>query len=548
MPKDHRLLVLVPTISLLFALAIGIQTGGSDHVVYLLPGMRLADPTFLTTDWFLNTASVPHRAFMYTVAAMAWTGHLVSWLAVATILQSVLLAIGVWFLAVRLYDEPVVPWGLTLVALAATHTRGVGLSWLLVPQYSAATISAVAIVGGLAVLANGRNEIVAGLLFGLGALFHANFAVLMVPVLGLTAIYLVVAGQPRKAIALVLPCIVLGSPTYLQVVAHIREPQVDLASSINVARFSHNYDPRTWGPAQGLLFGVAVAAGAVGIGLRPPRESKPFFIAIVTMVVMTVTTLVIGYAGLSETVINAMPWRLSSIVMVCLFLAIAAAVFAPPEVGPWFWLRRTLLVVIGLAAVVALIFGSDRQIRLGAAAATFLFFASRSGWLSRGGPRAGRVGLPLAAGVLVLGLLPAVWQGIRDSHVEIRTEAASPPELYEWVRANTPSDAVFAIPPGWTDFRLLARRAIITDHRSPPIDAAGLVAWAERLEDLTGLRPGPDAAPFDTAFLAADCGRMSRLATRYGARYGIRRTGMPPCGQLVYSGPDFAVVDMLAEP
>ncbi|HEX8114510.1 MAG TPA: DUF6798 domain-containing protein, partial [Kofleriaceae bacterium] len=61
--------------------------------------------------------------------------------------------------------------------------------------------------------------------------------------------------------------------------------------------------------------------------------------------------------------------------------------------------------------------------------------------------------------------------------------AADPQELalYRWVREATPIDALFVAPPSLSLFRLLARRAIIADTKSPPLQPALMVRWYHRL-------------------------------------------------------------------
>jgi hypothetical protein len=49
------------------------------------------------------------------------------------------------------------------------------------------------------------------------------------------------------------------------------------------------------------------------------------------------------------------------------------------------------------------------------------------------------------------------------------------------VREATPIDALFVAPPSLSLFRLLARRAIVADTKSPPLQPALMVSWYRRL-------------------------------------------------------------------
>jgi hypothetical protein len=143
--------------------------------------------------------------------------------------------------------------------------------------------------------------------------------------------------------------------------------------------------------------------------------------------------------------------------------------------------------------------------------------------------------------VVLLAFLPFAWSGLTASHIDFRAESEQRSVLYAWVLNHTPEDARFAVPPGWSDFRLLARRAIIT-HKSPPVEPADVMEWVDRLRAVTGLPPQTESAPLDSAFLAFDCGRIAGLKDRYGIGYAIRSTNSPPCGHVVFSEGDLAVV------
>jgi hypothetical protein len=60
-------------------------------------------------------------------------------------------------------------------------------------------------------------------------------------------------------------------------------------------------------------------------------------------------------------------------------------------------------------------------------------------------------------------------------------------ELYHWAREHTPVDAVFLTPPDLGGFRLLARRAIYVDFKSPPLVPDELIEWYRRLCLVTGV-------------------------------------------------------------
>jgi hypothetical protein len=91
---------------------------------------------------------------------------------------------------------------------------------------------------------------------------------------------------------------------------------------------------------------------------------------------------------------------------------------------------------------------------------------------------AGRACAALAA----IALAAALWASPRGAGMTA-VPAADPDQLalYRWIREATPLDALFVAPPSLSLFRLMARRAIIADTKSPPLQPALMVRWYRRL-------------------------------------------------------------------
>ncbi len=60
----------------LFALALGAHYGVSDQNLYLLPGIRLANPAFLGRDWYVTQTAQHYAAFTHLVYALQKVGPL----------------------------------------------------------------------------------------------------------------------------------------------------------------------------------------------------------------------------------------------------------------------------------------------------------------------------------------------------------------------------------------------------------------------------------------------------------------------------------------
>jgi hypothetical protein len=89
----------------------------------------------------------------------------------------------------------------------------------------------------------------------------------------------------------------------------------------------------------------------------------------------------------------------------------------------------------------------------------------------------------LRAGLVAATMLGLSVLGTRDTLLHPRVEfggSADEVALYAWAR-GTELDAVVLTPPELGAFRLLGRRAIIADTKSPPLYPDELVAWYRRL-------------------------------------------------------------------
>ncbi len=59
-------------------------------------------------------------------------------------------------------------------------------------------------------------------------------------------------------------------------------------------------------------------------------------------------------------------------------------------------------------------------------------------------------------------------------------------ELYQFVTANTPKDAIFLIPPALSSFRNGAKRAVVVDLQNALFEDDALAEWFRRIKDISG--------------------------------------------------------------
>ena len=99
-----------------------------------------------------------------------------------------------------------------------------------------------------------------------------------------------------------------------------------------------------------------------------------------------------------------------------------------------------------------------------------------------------------------------------------------------WISENTPADARFFTPRLSQTFKWYARRAEVATWKDVPQDAAALVAWWNRIQDVfaTG-SPLPEFRWRENA-VEMEPEQLKKLAKKYDAEYLIAPVGNPPAG------------------
>ena len=96
--------------------------------------------------------------------------------------------------------------------------------------------------------------------------------------------------------------------------------------------------------------------------------------------------------------------------------------------------------------------------------------------------------------------------------------------LTDWVRQNTPPDAIFLVNPSQGLFRVAAERAIVVDFTAFPFNDQTMAGWQRRLFDVYGV-PSQDGFPavpeLRDNYTAITDAQMHALKQKYGATYAV---------------------------
>lgn len=464
---------------LVFAAYAGWPVPDPNEPHYLGKAKHYYDPSWIADDFFLDSVD-SHWTFYVTcgwmsrevaLPTMAWVGRFVTWLLLATAWRR--------------------------------------LSWALLPQWGAAVVSAALfvalnenfhmagewVVGGFeakgfayALVFAGLTELVRGrwnatwILLGVASAFHVlvgGWTVIAVGICWLT----IRAGRP--SFGAMLPGLVVGGLLSL--------PGLLPGMAIN---FGADRD-------------IVARANVIYVYERLPHHLS--FFGIANPLCNRFALLVAGWIVLALVVAgDDGRRRVRSVVNASLVIALAGVLLSvwglsrPELAASWlrfYWFRLAdAFVPLGVAlwtvALVARLTASRPKWRAAATIALLAF----AGW-------------QLAPQIMARFADPiprADKPGKVQNHVDWR-------DACEWIAVHVPAGARFLTPRTAQTFKWYAARSEVVTWKDLPQDAAGIVAWRERLEDLYGT--GDAEEPWYDSLAETPRDRLLAAAQKYQAGY-----------------------------
>jgi hypothetical protein len=538
-PARRQAILEVALIFLLYFLFAGGEPPGVNESHYLCKAKHYWNPAWCRHDLFLNSADA-HAAFYWSLGwitqfasltASAWIGRICVWLLQAWAWRRLS-----WSLVPR-------PWRalLTAAVYLALLKRGHMAGEWVVGDVEAKGIAYVFVFLGLEALIRQRWQWVFPLL-GAGAAFHVLVGGWAVVAAGIAWLVLRLgrySGEalpsPRSLLPSLAAGFVLSLPGLLPGLLLDRGTPPDVVAAGTVAyvypRLSHHLVVHRFPPEYLVRHGaLMLLAGALAWGTwRQPSLRRLYAFTLGAVLVAGVgvaidQALIYQEPSLSARLLRYYWYRLSDAtvplaVAMCLgWLTIdsesqrAAPTHPPPAWKPWLLIA---LMTVGTANIVEL-------------------YARRR---VQGVPESA-LALDLRHGDAVL----SVAQRHRDWTA-----------CCEWIAAHTDPDATFLTPRGQQTFKWYAGRSEVVSWKDAPQDAASLVAWLRRYEDV---HPHPSGEPImfgpeiDPALPESE--RYKKLGEKYHARYVLidRAVTSSPAGLLrVYPqgghfNPSFAVYQL----
>jgi hypothetical protein len=506
---------LAPSLSVAAGVAItllirGYRFGESNHTVYLVDALRRIDPSLLRNDWWANSTLQYHFVFNALTAALMRAGILESTFLVGYLLLAVLLHVA-WRRLVLLLGGTEGTY-LVSVVLFYALAGGVGLGMYHFLQDGAflpSNVANVAMLWGVCFWIAGVPAL-AGTCLGVAGLFHINHALAG---LGLWGGATLLEGRRvlgrswwvGGATTLLLSAVQVVPAAGVVLSRSGGLPLNEFVDLFVRLRHPHHFDPRAWHWGVWLAFLLPLPFVAAWVRCSPvaPETRRRAFVLFVLFAAMLVLALAgAGFWFISEALVQLNLYRFSIYPKLLSCVALAWLLWDATLRARPFVIVGLLLVTAGVAVV-----------------------AASTGLLAPPTLRS-----PL--GLKVVGL-----QGDDPAY---KATAA-------WARDNTPTDAVFLVPPDEESFRVYAHRAIVVNYKGVPQLSGELPAWRDRLRDVLDLdTPGLLALPRPMGqTLAAIRARYEALppdhhasaARKYGARYVVvgHPVGPEPDWRLVHA-------------
>ncbi len=481
----------------------------TNQATYLLDPLHRAMPELFHRDWFVSDTPPYLPVFgwlaqwLYVVDAEGQVAfaiaHVVVMLASYAAIYALVRAVrGGWreFL---------------IVASFVTVTKGISMggSYLLVGYLQPSSLATVGWLVAMAALATDRY-LLCGIAAAAGGALHANFLVLGIGLFTLAAF-------ARRDVSLRDHAKILGPQ--LAVLACFAPSLFGAAGVDDKALWilTHFHAPVHYAPGRLIRWIPPLAAWQLGAaaglylleGIKPARVLWRF--SLVAFGIVAGSALAIRFAGLES--LTQVRWsRIGPFGELACKVLIAAALVRHATAPRALSMRARVLVALGLLApmietgrhLVALV--PWPAIAVGSVLVLLVLV-----------PRVARVAVTALA---VVSLAFALWASPRGDGLRNATNA--PDEeiaLARWVRETTPVDALFLAPPSEYRFRLLARRAMVLDTKSPPLRPDLLVEWYRRLCAMTLYPDAPTFEAVEKKYDELTAEQLQQVAHQFGADY-----------------------------
>jgi hypothetical protein len=461
-----------------------------NQMTYMTEPLHRVHPELFRNDWLVSTTTNYHR--MFTEAASwlyRWDDSGVTSTAIAHFVVMVLTIVAMYLVITALVPRYTIAiFAIVLGWLAIDGDRSLAGSYIWAGYLQPSSIATAGWIFALAAFLR-RMPLATGIALALAGLVHANFLIIGVPLFATAELAMDRAKPLPRLAKLLVPQLVVAFVLAPDILAAADQSDPDLALWV-LTRFHAplHYLPR-WivhgipGFARWPLLALAVAPVALA-GSGPAIRRLIAWYAIGTALCLGVLVLAMIPPLLPLTRLYV--WRAAPFVELAAQIVVATAVASGiDDPARWralpVWRRYAAVGLAGFTIAYTIIWphteSSIPLIVVGAGVAV--------AFVVRASHRVAPIAV-VAASVLIYPI-HARWYAISESQIGVDTTGPDAEALYAWARDHTPVDAEFVVPLDLRSFRLLARRAVYVDLKSPPLRPDELVAWYRRICRLVGI-------------------------------------------------------------
>jgi hypothetical protein len=494
-PMRRSLLVWLSVIAVaaFVAHACGYSFGIANQATYFLQPLHRAHPELLRHDWLVTSTAEYHSVFSFLAGLLfrvddsgATAFGIVHFAVMVTLVCGVFLVVrGATTRAALASFVLVVGW------LTVNGERSVAGSYLWSCYLQPSLVASAGWLVALALHVRGR-PLATGLALATSGVFHANFLLLGIGMFGLAELVADRDRRARRLSLLLAPQLVALAVIAPEIFAHTGSSDPERALWVLVQFHAPVHYKPSWivrtlpSLVRWIALAIVVAPVALELGDRAAVRRLVWWSAIAGTLCALGAVIMMLPPLLPLTRLYV--WRLAPFAMVAAQIVIALAV-AATIANPRCWREQPRWRRI--AAVVLVVWIAARLPFLLPAPADW------SVWLTIAAIAVAWIVTPrwrsVVLATLALATLAApLWYRRGDllaPKTGITTDGTDTDALYTWARTSSPVDAEFMTPPDLYRFRLVARRAVYADFKSPPLAPDGLIEWHARLRQMTGALP-----------------------------------------------------------
>lgn len=118
--------------------------------------------------------------------------------------------------------------------------------------------------------------------------------------------------------------------------------------------------------------------------------------------------------------------------------------------------------------------------------------------------------------------------------------------MLQYMRQNTPEDAVFLTPPFWGQTRLVAERAIVADFKAFPFGDTAMLSWYHRIKDCYGGND-PDKlkmSELDNNYKTMNDTKLNQMSALYNVSYAVLYNESETASEPVYMNDKYKLIQL----